>query len=308
MDEMTHDRCSELLGPYVRGELPPDDAAEVRAHLDGCDDCRLEERAIAALVEETPLLDDVERARLHRALTQELGTAPANADVAAPVAGAPTWTRWIGPAAGAAAAVAALAFFALGGLTGGSDDTAEGGSGQLRVGAPAREEDTFEGAGGAGGGSAADAVEAAEPEPQRGELETAALGGRSTDPVFDRDAESLDADHLADTGRAGDPFTSFASTYSVEEGEGLRDEQLARLARAAGAAAPDVRACARTMPDDPTVVAVYGATGDYGGRDALVLGFVTTESGERFDRYLMWVWARGECEQPIDTLIGDIEG
>jgi hypothetical protein len=52
----------------------------------------------------------------------------------------------------------------------------------------------------------------------------------------------------------------------------------------------------------------YGAKARYEGRDALVLGFVTTDAGSpALDRYLMWVWAKGSCRQPIDTLFERID-
>lgn len=46
-----HGRLRELLGTYALGGLPEDAAARLRAHLDGCADCRAELAQIAPLAE-----------------------------------------------------------------------------------------------------------------------------------------------------------------------------------------------------------------------------------------------------------------
>ncbi|HEX8393858.1 MAG TPA: zf-HC2 domain-containing protein [Longimicrobium sp.] len=53
---MTHERTLELLDDYVGGELPAPDEREVRRHLMQCDDCRAEERALLALLDEAAAL------------------------------------------------------------------------------------------------------------------------------------------------------------------------------------------------------------------------------------------------------------
>ncbi len=57
MNEVEHRRLRELLGSYALGHLPPVENDRVRAHLDGCSDCRADLSDIAALV---PLLDRVD--------------------------------------------------------------------------------------------------------------------------------------------------------------------------------------------------------------------------------------------------------
>ena len=52
-DESAHRRLRELLGSYALGHLPRTQTASVRAHLDGCADCRAE------LAEIAPLADDL---------------------------------------------------------------------------------------------------------------------------------------------------------------------------------------------------------------------------------------------------------
>lgn len=53
---MTHERTLDLLDDYVGGELAAPDEREVRRHLMQCDDCRAEERALLALLDEAAAL------------------------------------------------------------------------------------------------------------------------------------------------------------------------------------------------------------------------------------------------------------
>lgn len=46
MNDIEHRRLREALGAYVLGQLPPDEAARVEAHLDTCDTCRIEHSAL----------------------------------------------------------------------------------------------------------------------------------------------------------------------------------------------------------------------------------------------------------------------
>lgn len=312
MDEaMTHDRCSELLPGYVRGELTRALAEEVRAHLGSCEDCRAEERAVAtlaAVVAPDPgPLQELERARMHRGLAQELFTSRANADVAG--AAGRRWSRWVVPAAAAAAVLAAVAVTTLGGGAGDSDSTAVHSS--LR----ANDGD------GDGGDAVHDSTEAGsgkeEAETQRAlsgvssEADAAAgaafVAPGQPEPRFDRDAGALTPADLSEIGR-GKLFRSFAAAYRPDDGAGLYDGFLDALGRDAPELRAEIDECAATLPQDGTLIPAYATTGEYDGRDALVLGFVTSDPGSRkLDRYLMWVWARGECDQPVDTLFEYIE-
>ena len=320
MDEMTHERCSELLREHVRGELPRELADEVRAHLEGCVDCAAEERALAALVgPEHPGLDDVERARLHRALTRELFATPANADLASHPQDA-RWKRWIAPALGSAAAVLiAVLVLTAGGIggIGGSDDADMGAAGTGRAddfsgdGPEALQDD----GGGGGNGTTADSNKpvrssaAIKARPDAAGEETTTFGfDEGPQPEFDPDAGELTAEELSAIGRGSPLFRSFAAGYTVDDVDALRVTFLHRLANSSGAPSAQARRCARTLPDDAPILPAYGATGSYDGRDALVLGFVTNDAGSRaLDRYLMWVWAKGSCRHPIDTLFERID-
>ena len=55
---MTHERTLELLDDYVGGELPPRTERDVRRHLMQCDDCRAEETALRALLDEAATLPE----------------------------------------------------------------------------------------------------------------------------------------------------------------------------------------------------------------------------------------------------------
>jgi anti-sigma factor RsiW len=43
-----HDRFDEDLAAYALGALPPDDAAELERHLEGCEVCRQQLRWLSA--------------------------------------------------------------------------------------------------------------------------------------------------------------------------------------------------------------------------------------------------------------------
>jgi hypothetical protein len=305
---MTHERCSELLGEYVRGELPRDVAGEVRAHLTECADCRAEEQVVVALAEPPGAsLDDLDRARLHRALAQELFPAtPANAEVA----GTPEvrWKRWIAPALASAAAVLIVLLVVTGGIFGSGGDSADmgaaGSGASLEMaggGTDSGTADRFEGAG--GGSAASTKAKGGNQELSVASGAQAAYDADGPAPEFDPDAGPLTPDGLASIGRESALFRSFASTYTVADVDGLRDTFLRRLVDSSGPASGQARRCAETLPEEEPILPAYGATGTYDGHDALVLGFVTNDAGSAsLDRYLMWVWAKGSCKQPVDTL------
>lgn len=296
---MTHDRCSELLAAYARGELAPAEAGDVRAHLDGCEDCRAEHRAVVAMGAGVEPLDDIERARLQRGLAQELFTPRANADVAGRGASVPRWVRWGAPLAASAAVLAAVAVMTTGG--GMDSETASidaGGRSEQRT----AEDGLGDGAGGGGGGADA----AAEPETSRA-LAGSAAGSADFDgprPQFEGDAGSLAPGDVKRIGRGLEPF---AASYSPSDGATLYEKFLDGIAATAGEAAEEVRECAATIPQDGTLLPAYGASARYDDRDALVLGFVTADPGSKdLDRYLVWIWARGDCSQPIDSFFEEL--
>lgn len=314
MDEaMTHDQCSELLYGYVRGELDRAQADGVHAHLAECEECRAEQRALTALVGDGDVpMDDMERARLHRGLAQELFTPRANADVAGTGGGStvPRWARWVVPAAASAAVLAAVFVMTTGG---GSDDaaqfSAESGAEDASSGRDALgDSDT---GGGAGGGGSTAEVEA-DRAPERS---VAAAAGPESDtfalesspaPEFAGDLRSQSAEDLSSIGRSGEPFASFAQSYGPPDVPRLYDRFLRALADDAGGLGREIEECAAAVQDG-SVLPAYAARAAYDGRDVVVLGFVTSDpESETLGRYLLWVWEAGSCEEPVDTLFGEI--
>ena len=55
---MTHEQTLDLLDDYVGGELPPREERDVRRHLMQCDECRAEELALRALLDEAAALPE----------------------------------------------------------------------------------------------------------------------------------------------------------------------------------------------------------------------------------------------------------
>jgi hypothetical protein len=113
---------SELLGPYVRGELDEGRAREVEEHLPTCGECRAELDAVEALQKAEPdPLTEIQRASIRRALPSR----------------PPTVSGWRNP--GALVAVAAVIAVLLVGFlyvglsgSGGSGEAASSGGGSTR--------------------------------------------------------------------------------------------------------------------------------------------------------------------------------
>jgi anti-sigma factor RsiW len=78
MTTIDHERCSDLLGAFTRRKLSPRDADQVAEHLEQCDDCRAEYRALQALYESEPgPMTDSERQRLEGAVSSAISASPA---------------------------------------------------------------------------------------------------------------------------------------------------------------------------------------------------------------------------------------
>jgi hypothetical protein len=100
MTELTHERVSELLGPYSTAQLDSATRADVTAHLVVCDDCARELAGITALnAGAIEPLTGPERERITAAVRAAVvgGTKPAWTE---------RWGRRVAPALGAAALVA----------------------------------------------------------------------------------------------------------------------------------------------------------------------------------------------------------
>lgn len=294
MNPIDHDRCSELLPSYVRGDLRPVDSEAVAGHLADCAQCTKEHRALVALLEgEEPGLDHEERQWLHRSVRAALADrAPL------PESQALQRRARFGELMGAAAVVALLA---VGGVWLATQD-----------------ED------GADFGTTAE-KEAAE-APAADAAARALLDGTV---FFDRDAGVVDKQDLLALGRRGFSTGSRGRTSVAlqVEGDEERAEQEAagtaagagsgdavnELANAAPSGAELVRRCAQVVvANQPYRIApVYGAFGKLLRDDrkvkVLVLGFrFSSESSGALDRFMVWVWPRGSCGIPLHVLQDDI--
>jgi hypothetical protein len=195
-----------------------------------------------------------------------------------------------------------------GALQGRGDDTDGGGA--VPAARPAEDqqrrggvEEQFEGA---GGGDAA----ATESKNER------TLSGLAVArPVFQPRLGNFTSDDLRAFGRIGPLFNQFRTAYTVSDAVDLQDRYLGKLIRLApdDAAAEQTETCGRTVLEsrDEPVLAAYGAHGTMRrndrGRAALVIGFAYPSGDEGpLDRFMLWVWPRGDCDAPIDYVSAQI--
>ena len=108
MTELTHERCSELLGPYSSGDLGGAARGDVDAHLATCPDCRRELAGLTALRGgEIEPMTGPEREAITAAVRAAVlgGTKPMTGPAWA-TRWSDRWGRRLAPALGAAAVVA----------------------------------------------------------------------------------------------------------------------------------------------------------------------------------------------------------
>jgi hypothetical protein len=296
-NDLDHERCSELLGRFVRGELAPADADAVRGHLQACESCSEERRGLERLlVEEIQPLSELERTRLRASISEAILPARPR-------------TRGWGPRLAPALGAAALAVLVAAGVYGALRSTDEEPSGGTAVEAdsPAPESKDE-------GGAAGRAADKAVTKKAQG---FAAAGGASrARPVFARDLGAFTLDDLRRLGRRGELFGSFADTYTNADATDLESRYLTTLSKRAPSpsAAGQTRRCGDIVLQslgDP-VLATYGAHGvlrrGETSRDALLLGFAYS-SGDRgpLDRFMFWVWPRDDCDAPLDYVSARIK-
>lgn len=314
---ITHERCSELLGDYVAGELSSGERSLVDDHLAGCAECAAECDALMALATpEVQPLTDGEREELRAAVLGAATAAPAASEVLAdesdavivPLGG---WrskaTRYIGVAA--MLAILAVGFVYLGNIgTGGDGEGAQGGGAETET----NQLDSNEDPSGGAGEDAAD-----EAAPNAGEaLKDKQRGARTLNkeyflafkpaPVFEDDQGDLSLVALDELSRRL-VFRSFSEVYTVRQARRSIEPSLAALAETVpNELAGEVRECGRTALGDlaDPGLAAYATTGNVDGRDGLVLGFVT---GTRsLDRYRVVTFQLGDCRTIVRSLGGSI--
>jgi hypothetical protein len=298
-NDLDHERCSELLGPFVRGELAPPDEEAVRGHLQVCESCAEERRGLERLLaEEIEPLSELERTRLRSSISEAIGRARPSRR---------SWGARLAPALGVAALTLLVAAGIYGALQG-TDEESSGGATFEAV-SPAPESN---GEGGGGQGAADKAVT------KQGESLTAGAAGRTSRarPVFEPNLGAFTLDDLRRAGRTGGLFVTFASTYTNSDATDLEKRYLTTLSERAPSpsAAEQTRRCGNAVLQslgDP-VLAAFGAHGVLRRgdttRDALLLGFAYS-SGDRgaLDRFMFWVWPRDDCEAPLDYVSARIK-
>ena len=301
MNELTHERCSELLRPYVTGDLDDSRAQQVRAHLAECEACALELHALEALHPvEVPPMTALERAAMRRAVRSSV-ISPRR----------PSWgERWgprVAPALGAAAllVVIAIGVVSFRGLedrapleTSGGTDTFDAESDERVAGQTAKDA----GGGGRGGRNRtsdadarpkAAAIEAAAPQGDTAANEgTDELAGRVAPPTvldlsqrrfgsarFDPRA-LVPADARRDHSLIGSRLDDLASSAPSER---IRDV---------------IVRCARSALDasrDPLVV-TYASY--FAGDRVLLIGFVWVDEATGRLNYQLRGWLSHACDRP----------
>ena len=280
-----HDRCSELIAPFVRGELDERAAAEVREHLDGCDACSAEERGVRALLaaQTEPPMSELERVRLRRRL-EDAVVAERGPETQA------SRPRGIGARVAALGAAAAAVLLVVGGflylgLGGGTDS--EMGAAQRTGGDGGIAEE-------AGGQRSLAQDEAVAPEP---------TFFSRLDRLTDRDLEA--------TGRRRPPIGQFANQFRVADVDETQTQAIASLAgQAPEALREQIRRCAEVVFEgQPQSLPASGRRGTYQGRMVLVLTFAWSgEASGPLDRFMVWVWPEGgSCDNPVAYRFGTIK-
>lgn len=302
---MDHERASELLGPLVRGELDASSAAEVEGHLSGCAECTAERRGLEALL--TPLpddaLDDLERARLHSAVTAARpGESPAATSGPWPLV-----AKWMGAAATIALVVLGATQLDLAGDDGegaGGSALQEDADGEAAAEALAPLE---RGGPDIAGSDEADSL-AASAETLTDDA-AGTVGAARVAARFDGDAGAFRSRDLKRFAAQQPPFTQFALNYSGDDASALSAAYVDALERAVSGARAKatIRTCAElVLQQDFPIIPAYGAYGRFEGHDVLVLGFVFEPPGGDLGNYLVWVWPRDNCDTPLEVLRGRI--
>ena len=321
-ERIDHDRCSELLAAFHRGELEEREARAVADHLRGCDECRAESAAAALLMEpgtDAPL-SPAERSRIETSVMAAVSTAkPDTENVVSLTQKRTPWGARMAQALGAAAVVALIATFAYLGLAGGGDDSDGGADVASRSAAEvddaegklsAQDEPVAEGAAadsaGGGGSGTTESLEAATGT-------TTAPNFKAPEPTF-AIARRLSANRLEKLGESGLGSVRFENAYRAADRDrdsNLLDILVDEAARVSGKEdAVQVEECAtRVMETEDPVLPTFGLVGTLDDREVLVLGFSWTprRSGP-LDRYMVWAWERGDCDVTVDYIDGRIRG
>ena len=317
--------CSELLTPYLKGELDAPRAGEVSEHLQGCPECRLELKGIEALHRQPPEpLTDIERGRLHSAVKQAVTASRHDRDV---VGRRPTGSPWAFKAIGVAASLLVLVVGVNYVAGTGSDDKSsskgagsgdagrEGVDGPLPLarkvtGAVTPDQLVPEGY------EAADATSDAAGAPEvadDGAGSQAASEGRT-----ETERRNLRTKALANIAARSPLFQEFARSYQAEDVAALQADFVERLVEQSPAdAEAQVRTCAdvifgsQELPTLP-VMALFSRID---GQAVIILGFAFSQDRETgpLNEFSVFAWARSPddpiaaCNFPTLSQFGDIK-
>jgi len=298
-DPIDHERCSELLLPFVHGELDADAAAEVEAHLAGCPECSQERVALDVLTQgESPALTELERARLRRVVLSEAVPMPDEPATGSARQQASSGGSRLFQVLGAAALVAVIGGFAYLGLAGGvGGDDGGAGDTSAAVGGDSGEQESEETFDNDGAGRSAR---------QTGKTSDAAgstaLGADAPapSPTFEADLGLVDEERLTKLGRSGLPLVIFSRAYTttdVEQRQSAFIEEVA--AQAPTSRGNDIRECAATITAEfPRSLLAYAALAEFKDRgDILILAFAwTDEEAGPLDQSMVWAWSIGDCD------------
>jgi hypothetical protein len=291
---MDHERCSELLLPYLKGELEGTDREEVDEHLRSCDACTEEKAALEGLlaVEVTPMTVD-ERRSLHGVVADRLPSARPEREVISTPRKRSGWFTRAAPALGALALIALGVVFAASLLSGG--DVQE--ESALRGPRDQAEDEAFDEDGGAAGGAAPKAA----PDEELVEQGAAA-------PHFEKDEKDITRAALSKLPEDEPAFESVAGVTEAKAGNLQNTYTSALSDQAPPATRAQVRECSESVAaSQGTVVPAYGAEGRYRGEDALLVGFVSGSDGGPLNRYMLWLWPKGSCDVPLEYVSGPLK-
>lgn len=296
-EPIDHERCSELLAPFVRHELDPDLAAEVATHLQTCPECSQERIALEALLPgDVSPLTELERAGLRRIVLAEAvplpEQGPGEAATAPPSRGARLYQ--VLAAAAVFALIGGFAYLGLGGGMGGGDSAESGSSssdesrGADREGPLPVAEDNAESAvqgTSSGAGAAGSSLEARMPAPS---------------PTFVADLGLVDEKRLDKLGRSGLPLVMFSRAYRTDDVAQRQTRFIERVAdQAPTARGDDIRTCGGGITQQfPNTLLAYAALAEFENRgDILVLAFAwTDEEAGPLERSMVWAWSIGDCD------------
>ena len=320
--DIGHDRCSELLLRYERGQLSAAERDEVEQHLGTCIQCSHERAGLVILLDsdEEPLSAS-ERSSLHAALAEEMRRAMAS-DVRAIHVPPPAslWGRVRTWRSGTLVGVAATLVLVVGALVLGprlggdteADDAATGAAGgevELRDGPdPVFASPVLPGA-----PEAIPEAGQAQQAEQAEDLE----GGADEAPGSSNELTSVQK--LGQFASTSKPFTTFAKVFGAEDVAALSDSYVDMLAEKAGRAletlsldsSPSevIRSCAEiAIEQSPSpLLLAYATYAPVEGVESLVLGFVFAEDGAGpVDRYTVLAWPGADCDAAPTFVSGDI--